>query len=252
MPRVLKKFNSRLCLSGLLDYPGGRSRCISHRSVNASRKRHLLVLSIFALLASAKAVAAGDSPEEIAQRKGSGNAIAGKALSENERCQECHGADGNSGDARIPKHAGQYADYLIKQLRNFQSGERKYQIMNVMVEDLTETDIADIAAYFASQKQMQGIPKGDYPAASSLFVEGDKNRNIQACSSCHGQNGKGRSADNTVFPVIGGQHEIYLRAQLIKWKLGERTNSADGVMNKIAKSLTDQEIEELANYISGL
>jgi cytochrome c553 len=52
--------------------------------------------------------------------------------------------------------------------------------------------------------------------------------------------------------VTGGQHKGYLRAQLLHWRSGERSNSPDGVMNKIAKSLTDSEIESLIDYISGL
>jgi len=83
-------------------------------------------------------------------------------------------------------------------------------------------------------------------------VNGDQTRDIPACISCHGDNGKGNIANNVPYPVIGGQRRIYLRAQLVNWKLGERSNSPGGVMNKITKSLSDDEIDALANYISGL
>jgi cytochrome c553 len=211
----------------------------------------LTMTSLFALLASMQTSKA-DSLEPDKQRIGIGNPIAGKQKSDVGRCQECHGADGLSSDPKIPNHAGQYAGYLIKQLNNFQAGERRHQVMDIMAEDLTATDINDIAAYFASQKVMQGDGDGDNSVGNNLFINGDKARDIPACASCHGEKGKGRVADNVTYPVIGGQRRIYLRTQLVNWKLGERTNSPNGVMNKIAKSLTDNEIDALVNYVSGL
>ena len=197
-------------------------------------------------------MAAGDIPENAALRIGGGNPVIGKEKSDAGRCQECHGADGYSSDAKIPHHAGQYAGYLIKQLNNFQSGTRKHEIMSIMAEDLSAADIADIAAYFASQKPMQGDGAVVSPLASHLFVNGDPDRAIPACISCHGDGGKGRIANHVFYPVIGGQRRVYLRSQLVNWKLGERSNSPDGIMNKIAKLLSDDEIDALANYISGL
>jgi len=197
-------------------------------------------------------MAASDGVEIAAQQIGSGNPLIGKEKSDSGRCQECHGEDGNSSDERIPSHAGQSAGYLIKQLSNFQSGERYHAVMSIMAEDLSTTDKADIAAYFASQKIMKGEGVGDNPLARNLFVNGDQTRDIPACVSCHGDNGKGNIANNVPYPVIGGQRRIYLRTQLINWKLGDRSNSPGGVMNKITKSLSDDEIDALANYISGL
>lgn len=186
----------------------------------------------------------------LLQRIGTGNPIAGKQKSADERCQECHGEDGISVDTRIPNHAGQYAAYLIKQLRNFQTGERKHEVMTVMAADLDAGDIEDIAAFFASQKPMQGRRIADDPLAKKLFNFGDQARNLPACVSCHGENGKGRIADNVAYPLIGGQRKVYLRGQLINWKLGERNNSPEAVMNKVAKLLSDDEIEALAGFIS--
>ncbi|MEI6707256.1 MAG: c-type cytochrome [Methylococcales bacterium] len=212
----------------------------------------MLTISTFALITSIKTMAAESSVEANMQHIGSGNPIIGKQKSDSGRCQECHGVDGISSNPKIPNHAGQYAGYLIKQLNNFQSGERKHEVMTIMAEDLTASDITDIAAYFASQKVMQGDGDGDNSVGNNLFVNGDKARDIPACASCHGDKGKGRVADNVTYPVIGGQRRIYLRTQLINWKLGERTNSSNEVMNKIAKQLSDDEIDALVNYISGL
>jgi cytochrome c553 len=216
------------------------------------KRYFLLTISTFALITSIKSMAVENSVEANTQHIGSGNPIIGKQKSDSGRCQECHGVDGISSDPKIPNHAGQYAGYLIKQLNNFQSGERKHEVMTIMAEDLTATDIADIAAYFASQKIMQGDGDGDNSVGNNLFINGDKARDIPACASCHGEKGKGRLADNMTYPVIGGQRRVYLRTQLVNWKLGERTNSPNGVMNKIAKQLSDDEIDALVNYISGL
>jgi cytochrome c553 len=186
--------------------------------------------------------------ERIAQ----GDLVLGKSESQANRCQECHGVNGMSIGEKIPHHAGQYALYLTKQLLDFQSGARKHEVMTVMAEDLLPVEIANIGSYFASQKTMQGEGESKRSIGHDLFLNGDANRKIPACVSCHGKNGKGRMADNIVYPVIGGQRKIYLRTQLINWKLGERKNSPAGVMNTIAAALSDDEIEALANYLSTL
>jgi cytochrome c553 len=203
-----------------------------------------------AALLAATTTYASESADAIKQRVGSGNPVAGK--SESSLCQGCHGELGFSLEELIPHLAGQYAIYIAKQIHNFQSGARKNQIMNAMAMTINDAELADIAAYFASQEKMHGSGWGNNPVAKRLFLKGDMTRNIRPCVNCHGVNGKGKAPNIGTFPVIGGQHKAYLRAQLINWRKGERTNSPDGVMNKIAKSLTDTEIEALTDYISGL
>lgn len=132
----------------------------------------------------------------------------------------------------IPNLAGQYATHIAKELRNFQSGARKHAIMSVMAKTVNDADLADIAAYFASQDKMQGGRWAANPVAKRLFLKGDESRNVPACVNCHRVNGKGKASDIGAFPVIGGQHKAYLRAQLINWRGGQRTNSPGGEMNK--------------------
>jgi len=117
---------------------------------------------------------------------------------------------------------------------------------------ISDAELVDVAAYFSSQKEMQGSGTGDNPVAKNLFLNGDTSRDIPPCMSCHGENGKGQAPNISTYPVIGGQRKGYLRAQLMHWRSGERSNSPDGVMNNVAKKLTDSEIEALTNYISGL
>jgi cytochrome c553 len=84
-----------------------------------------------------------------------GNVAAGKKKAET--CAACHGPDGNSPDPNFPRLAGQHEDYLIKTLRDYKSGERKNAIMNGMAAPLSDRDIIDLGAYFASQPKGLGV-----------------------------------------------------------------------------------------------
>ena len=187
-----------------------------------------------------------------------GDVAAGKIKSEDERCQECHGSDGsgqgtNAGAAgKFAKLAGQYPEYIVKQIQDFRSGQRKNDLMSIMAKSLDDADVVDIAAYFASQKKMHGDGSGANDIAKNLFANGDVSRNILPCASCHGADGRGIDTLSPHVPVIAGQDWAYLERQFQDWRSGERHNSAGGVMNIIAKSLTDAEIKLLTDYIAGL
>ena len=212
----------------------------------------LLACVLVAFAVSNKAESAEDNAAILEQRVGSGDPVRGKRMIKSENCQECHGEFGVGLAPSAPKLAGQYADYIIKQLRNFQSGERKHPVMTVMAEALTEDDRFDIAAYFASNPVMQSEGREESRVAQELYFRGDMSRNIMPCKSCHGENGKGKYSPTECYPVIAGQHMIYLREQLRNWRSGERANSPGGVMNVIAKSLSDAEIQSLSDFISGM
>ena len=213
-------------------------------------QNHILASFAVTVLFFASPVSASDTPDAIKKRMGGGNPVAGASASA--LCQGCHGEDGNSIEGLIPKLAGQYGDYIAKQFRNYQTGAREHQIMSAMAAIISDAELLDIVAYFASQKQMSGDGKSGNPTGKNLFTKGDMARGVLPCEGCHGVNGKGQAPDISSFPVIGGQHKDYLKTQLAHWRSGERSNSADGVMNNIAKSLTDAEIEALADYISRL
>lgn len=204
-----------------------------------------------AVLCATSATAEPSDHLSSALRIGSGNVLLGKQKIRSENCQECHGEFGVGLSNAAPKLAGQYADYLIKQLHDFQSGARRHPVMNAMVEGLSEDDMADIAAYFASNPVMHGEPHPPQHVAQELFQHGDAKRNVLPCQSCHGSSAQGKFAPTECYPVLGGQHAIYLREQLINWRSGARRNSPSGVMNVISQSLSDEEIEDLANYLAG-
>jgi cytochrome c553 len=189
-----------------------------------------------------------ESPEGVIMRLGSGDPVLGKQKSQ--LCQGCHGLRGYSLVTVIPKLAGQYADYIAKELRNFEAGTRSNQIMSAMSLTVEDEDLADISAYFASQKKMSGGKLPENPIGKALYLNGDPARSILGCVNCHGSDGKGRRGWTSMFPVIGGQHSDYLRVQLNNFRNGFRTNSAVGIMNKMTELLTDEEIEALVEYLA--
>jgi len=190
-----------------------------------------------------------DNAEAIKQRSGSGNPIAGREKSQ--LCQGCHGEFGISTEPLIPKLAGQYGNYIAKEVRDYEAGTRSHQIMNAMAGTLTsDKDLEDIAAYFASQPKMRGSRSSENPIGQQIFLHGDVSRLLLACVNCHGVNGKGLDPKISTFPVIGGQQKEYLRRQLMNFREGERTNSPNGIMNRVAGTLTDDEIEALVEYVS--
>ncbi|WP_158965335.1 cytochrome c [Paraglaciecola sp. L3A3] len=185
-----------------------------------------------------------------------GDAEKGKAKSV--ACGACHGADGNSAISMNPKLAGQHVSYLVKQLNEFklasQTGGkegRNNAVMNGMAAALSEQDIQDIAAYFSSQTGSAGETPEDFvELGRKLYNGGDLERGITACIACHGPRGNGTSLSG--FPDISGQHTDYIKSQLKAFRSGDRNNSLNGMMEDIAKKMTDNDIEVLANYISGL
>ena len=187
---------------------------------------------------------------EMKLRIGPGDPAAGKDKAA--MCFGCHGEDGNSIDPNIPKLAGQYGIYIAKQIRNYLASTRSHQIMSGMAASISDADLADISAYFASQPMMKGDRPSGNKTGKKLFENDDLSRMMVRCSNCHGAAGKGLKPGNPVYPVIGGQHKEYLLAQLINFRKGARNNSPGGVMNITVHRLSDAELEALADYVSGL
>lgn len=172
-------------------------------------------------------------------------AIAGKAKAA--VCASCHGVGGNSVVAMYPKLAGQSADYIAKQLEEFKSGVRKDPVMAGMAAALSDQDMAELGAYFASEKPTPGNGKGS-ALGQKLYFGGDASRGITACIACHGTSGKGMAKAG--FPAVANQSVEYLTAQLAKFKSGERDNDRNSMMRNIAKRLKKNDIEALTHYMS--
>ncbi|MGO8754135.1 MAG: c-type cytochrome [Gallionellaceae bacterium] len=202
---------------------------------------------ICVLFASFAVVGAGQAAEV-------GSPAAGKEKST--LCQGCHGEDGISVNPMCPNLAGQFPGYIKKQISDFQKEKRVDPIMSGMAAMITDKqDADDIAAYFSSRKRMDGTPGTDKNLIAKgeiLFHEGNPDTGLYACANCHGENGKGKSEINNVFPVIGGQTKDYITKQLKDLRSGDRHNDPAGMMGNIARKLSDEEINALAEYVSGL
>jgi len=164
-------------------------------------------------------------------------------------CAACHGADGNSPVAIYPKLAGQSVGYIIKQLQEFKAGTRKDPVMAPMAAALSEQDMLEIASYFAAQKVVVADLAGS-DIGQKLYFGGHVKRKITACVACHGANGKGMNKAG--FPTIAGQNEAYLKAQLMKFKNGERNNDYNTMMQSVASKLSASDIDELAKYMAAM
>ncbi len=171
-------------------------------------------------------------------------------------CGGCHGADGNSEDATNPRLAGQYAGYIVKQIKDFQKGHRTNNetMAGMAAMVASDEDARDIGSYFAQQK-MKGTltkpTKETLAAGEKLYREGNPKTGVYGCINCHGESGKGKSAAVSAFPVIGGQHRDYLIKQLTEFRGGARANDPAGMMVGVAKNLSDNEIQAVADYLSG-
>ncbi len=165
-------------------------------------------------------------------------------------CVACHGEDGNSVIPMFPKIAGLQESYIVKQLRDFQSGRRKSDIMAPVVAGLKPEDFAPLAAYYSAQKIKAG-DDGDKKAVSfgkMVYFDGNEETGVPACIGCHQPGGSG----HLVYPRIGGQHVQYLTQQLKNFASGDRSNDVSRFMRVVAKRMTDEEIDSVAAYLVGL
>lgn len=165
-------------------------------------------------------------------------------------CMACHGEDGNSAIPTFPKIAGLQEAYIAKQLQDFMSGKRKSDIMGPIVSQIQPEDVKPLAAYFSKQKQERGAPT-DRMAASAgkvLFNDGNEETGVPACVGCHQAKGVGFG----IYPRIGGQQIDYVKQQLKNFATGERANDPSRFMRVTAKRMSDEEIEEVAQYLVGV
>lgn len=157
------------------------------------------------------------------------------------RCSMCHGPQGVS-QANSPNLAGQYETVVYKQLKDFQSGARTNAVMSPMVGALSDQDMRDLAAYYASLPKLAGYHPAGQPVPP-IVASGSPMRNIAPCASCHG------AADHkTGAPWLEGEPVAYIRAQLQTFAAGERHNDIAEQMRNVARQMTPAEIEAAARY----
>lgn len=210
-------------------------------------KRALLACALLAPLVS---FAEGTAADPFTK----GDATAGAAKSA--PCVACHGVGGNGIiNPEWPKLAGQHSAYTAAQLKHFKSGERKNALMLGQAQMLSDQDMADIAAHFATLKPVPGVASKDaVEVGQKLYRAGDATRGLPACSGCHGPAGAGNPAAH--YPRIGGQNAAYTTLQLNAYKKGKAGERGAGkhalIMSAVATKLTDAEIAALSSYVAGL
>jgi len=201
----------------------------------------LLLLSL--ALAAAGAVQAATPAAPAKPDLAKGQKIA------TEVCMACHAADGSRGSPANPILAGQHPEYLAKQLAEFKSGKRKNAIMSGMVAALSDSDMRDVAHFYAGKSAKPGFAKNKATVelGQKIYRGGIADRSIPACTACHGPSGAGLPVQ---YPRLGGQHGDYVEAQMLAFRSGARANNAQ--MTGVAAKMNDVEIKAVSDYIAGL
>lgn len=183
-----------------------------------------------------------------ATAQGNAEAGAGKIAT----CAACHGPTGNDSLLpNVPKIGGQNADYLLKQLIEIRDDVRPVPLMKPMVANLTDQDLADIAAHYSTvERPLGAVDETKRELGEKLYRAGDATIGVAACSACHSVDGRG--INSAGFPSLSGQDTAYTEVQLKAFRAGERTNDAAEIMRAISARLSDTEIAALASYVFGL
>lgn len=164
-------------------------------------------------------------------------------------CAACHTADGSRGSPANPILQGQHAEYLVKQLTEFKSGKRANPVMAGMAATLSEDDMKNVAAFYASKQAKPGFSKDKdlVTLGEKIYRGGIADRSVPACAACHSPNGAGLPAQ---YPRLAGQHADYTEAQLLAMRAGSRGNSP--MMKGVTAKMNDREIKAVSDYIAGL
>jgi cytochrome c553 len=174
-----------------------------------------------------------------------GTLTAGREKSD--ACAGCHGEDGNSEDATFPSIAGFNANYTYLQLLAFRDGVRQNEMMQEVVADLSEQDMADLSVYFGAQERKTAVK---VPKVLTLKqranLEMGQTLYEKLCARCHGLTARGQG----ILPPLAGQYADYTLMQIDAFKEGTRSNHS--IMRDIVKGVSEEELQLIANYVAGL
>ncbi|MFP8968037.1 c-type cytochrome [Pokkaliibacter sp. CJK22405] len=192
----------------------------------------LLLLAVFSVNANAE----GDPA------KGKANIVV---------CAACHGMQGVSPMPTYPSLAGQHERYLTKELQDIKSGKRSVPVMSGILLNLSDEQMSDMSAYFASLPMPAAKEgSGDNALGETIYTQGLPDKGVPACTSCHAPAGIGNSQAG--FPALAGQHEAYLEAQLKAYRDGTRSADKTNIMAGVTANMTDDDMAAVASYLQGL
>lgn len=184
-----------------------------------------------------------------------GDATAGESKAAT--CAGCHAEDGNSAVPSFPKLAGLGEKYLLQQMQYIRDGLRPVAQMAGQVDNMSDQDLADIAAFYDSKERSRSTADPDLVRlGEQVYRAGIPERNVAACIACHAPNGAGNGPAG--FPAIGGQHAEYISQQLQMYRKGYEdpegrvTDGEIKIMRSNAFGLSDMEIEAVSSYAAGL
>jgi cytochrome c553 len=175
-------------------------------------------------------------------------------------CFRCHGVDG-SGDpaAAFPRLARQSEQYLYASLKDYASGVRENPIMSPIAKELTESQMRDVSAFYASRSGETLLAHPSAPSPDPALLQhgatiaavGNAESGVQGCINCHGPAGRGLGS---IYPYLGGQYASYIEAQLKAWKAGVRRSNREPaeVMSYIARQMRDDDIQAVALYYGSI
>jgi cytochrome c553 len=183
-------------------------------------------------------------------------------------CFACHGENGTSVAPIFPRLAGQRVDYLYHRLLTFKRASAKDPYyskspMTAMAVPLSDSDMRNLAAFFASQKPQPAasttpaINPGPTPEKGErLFQTGDPVKGIPPCQGCHGVEARGTAVDKgpyLVYPVLRGQYSPYLISRLASFRMGlPHDTTSDFIMSNVARTLDDDSLQAIAAWLSSL
>ena len=167
-------------------------------------------------------------------------------------CAGCHGLDGNSLVGIWPSLAGQNQNYLLKQLRLVKTGEREIASMIGLLDNLDDSDLQDIAAFYESNVNTVGtVDEDKVELGRKLYYAGNLEKGVPACSACHSPKGLGNGP--AAYPLLSGQQPEYVAKALKDYRSGARINQDPSkIMTAIAYKLDDDEIDALSSFVHGL
>src|SRR4051812_38399753 len=200
-----------------------------------------LLLSLFLMCGAGAACAApGEFQDTIAQR----------TLA----CTQCHGREGRAGpDGYYPRIAGKPAGYLFNQLLHFREGRRHYGLMAGLLETLSDEYLFEIAQHFSALNvpyaapQPANVPPEMLQRGRVLAAQGDSQRRLPACASCHG---KALTGVTPNIPGLLGLPRDYLNAQLGAWRTGQRRALAPDCMAEIARRLSPEDLSAVTAFLA--
>ena len=181
--------------------------------------------------------------------------IAAAAAAADPPCEACHGAHGEGmAAAHVPRIAGQFADYLLKQLDDYAQGTRDNPIMANFSKTLSEQQRAKFAARYASISapfiaHTASLSAAQLARGHQLAYQGDEVKRVQACNGCHGPDGVGVEL---AAPYLAGQSAEYLTSALKAFHDGTRKNDAGQSMRSVAQRLDDADVAAVAGYFASV